>query len=77
MATNKTSTPVGNDEAPIVGETVLEKADNPEIQNAVDESEEKGYIGLKTDPKPNDFYTVAGQVAAKAEANKQAEKDAK
>lgn len=31
-----------------------------EVQAKVDEAEAKGYIGVKTDPEPNESYTVQG-----------------
>ncbi len=34
--------------------------DEPELQAAVDAAEEKGYLGVKVDPTPNENYTVAG-----------------
>lgn len=30
------------------------------LQEAFDEAEDKGYFGVKTDPTPNENYTVAG-----------------
>lgn len=51
------------------GFTELEKASgelgSDEIQQATDEAEAKGYIGVKTDPRPNEDYTVAGVLAAR------------
>jgi hypothetical protein len=36
-----------------------------EVQKAVDEAEDKGYIGVPVDPTPKENYTVAGVVAGK------------
>lgn len=36
-----------------------------EVQKAVDEAEEKGYLGVEVDPTPDEHYTVAGVLAGK------------
>lgn len=36
-----------------------------DVQKAVDEAEDKGYIGTPVDPTPKENYTVAGVVAGK------------
>ena len=36
-----------------------------EVQKAVDEAEDKGYIGVPVDPTPKENYTVAGVLAGK------------
>ncbi|MFM9703596.1 hypothetical protein [Streptomyces galilaeus] len=36
-----------------------------EAQKAVDEAEDKGYIGTPVDPTPKENYTVAGVLAGK------------
>ncbi|TXS08236.1 hypothetical protein EAO71_37180 [Streptomyces sp. ms191] len=36
-----------------------------EVQKAVDEAEDRGYIGVPVDPTPKENYTVAGVVAGK------------
>lgn len=35
-------------------------AANQQVQRQVDQETEQGYRGLKTDPTPNEAYTVAG-----------------
>ncbi|KAA6216393.1 hypothetical protein [Streptomyces filamentosus] len=51
MAERKTATPKDDAQA--------------EVQAAVDQAEDKGYIGVPVDPTPKDHYTVAGVVAGK------------
>lgn len=34
-----------------------------EVQKAVDEAEDKGYLGVEVDPTPDAHYTVAGVLA--------------
>jgi hypothetical protein len=36
-----------------------------DVQKAVDEAEDKGYLGVEVDPTPNEHYTVAGVLAGK------------
>lgn len=36
-----------------------------EVQKAVDEAEDKGYIGVEVDPTPDSHYTVEGVLAGK------------
>jgi hypothetical protein len=36
-----------------------------ELQETVDEAEDKGYLGIKADPTPDHHYTVAGVLAGK------------
>ncbi|MFG3476472.1 hypothetical protein ACGF3K_14570 [Streptomyces sp. NPDC047980] len=36
-----------------------------EVQQVVDEAEDKGYIGVPVDPTPKENYTVAGVLAGK------------
>ncbi|KOG33290.1 hypothetical protein [Streptomyces resistomycificus] len=36
-----------------------------DVQKAVDEAEDKGYIGVPVDPTPKENYTVAGVLAGK------------
>lgn len=36
-----------------------------EVQQFVDEAEDKGYIGVPVDPTPKENYTVAGVLAGK------------
>lgn len=38
-------------------------AGQAEVQEKFDEMEEKGYLGVKLDPTPNENYTVAGVLA--------------
>lgn len=40
-------------------------AGGDQVQAATDAAEDKGYFGEKTDPTPNEHYTVAGVVAGK------------
>lgn len=61
--TDETPTPAtdggATDEA-----TTIEKASGElgtdELQKATDEAEVKGFIGEKTDPRPNSFYSQEG-----------------
>jgi hypothetical protein len=36
-----------------------------EVQKAIDQAEEKGYLGVEVDPTPDEHYTVAGVLAGK------------
>ena len=36
-----------------------------ELQETVDEAEDKGYLGVKADDTPDEHYTVAGVIAGK------------
>lgn len=36
-----------------------------EVQKAVDEAEDKGYLGVEVDPTPDSHYTVAGVTEGK------------
>jgi hypothetical protein len=36
-----------------------------EVQKAVDEAEDKGYLGVEVDPTPDSHYTVAGVLEGK------------
>lgn len=36
-----------------------------EVQKAVDQAEEKGYLGVEVDPTPDSHYTVAGVLEGK------------
>ena len=36
-----------------------------EVQKAVDEAEDKGYLGVPVDPTPKEHYTIAGVIAGK------------
>lgn len=38
-----------------------------QVQDTVDQEEEQGFRGVKTDPRPNEDYTVAGAIARKGE----------
>lgn len=40
-------------------------AGQAEVQQVVDEANEKGYFGTVTDPTPNENYTVAGVTSGK------------
>ena len=43
---------------------------NPELQQAFDEANEKGYFGTVPDETPNEAYTVAGVIKAAEDAKK-------
>ena len=36
-----------------------------EVQKAVDEAEDKGYLGVEVDPTPDSHYTVSGVLEGK------------
>jgi hypothetical protein len=36
-----------------------------QVQQATDEAEDQGFVGVKVDPTPDEHYTVAGVVAGK------------
>lgn len=36
-----------------------------EVQKAVDEAEDKGYLGVEVDPTPDEHYSVSGVLAGK------------
>lgn len=50
-----------------------------EIQKAVDDATDRGYLGVGVDPTPNEHYTVAGVTAGKPtpETDSQAAADAR
>lgn len=56
-----------------------EEKTTDDLQDAVDQAQEQGFVGVKVDPTPDEHYTVAGVTSGKptpetdAEANAEAD----
>lgn len=57
-----------------------EEKTTDDLQDAVDQAQEQGFVGVKVDPTPDEHYTVAGVTSGKptpeTDAEAKAEADA-